>query len=663
MRSVFCLSGLFKAAGKGQMLQENRTKCIRFTYGSKNRNVAIMKLGLLLPILGLAFLAPSSHSAIWNKAEALPVSDLTPVKVHEIPKHQPVEIVKRGRPRAKVFVAETRGTQNLNLLVSKLVETIKLSTGAELQVADAMPPAGQPTIVIGDCADSRRAGINPELIPIEGFEVKTAPNRVYLVGSTKVLPPGSDRWAQWSNDGTAWAVADFLERFVGVRWYWPVEAGGQSIVKTRSLKTSPTHYSDQPVFRLRGYYPPDGWKLPAKARDSDKAPLPFATGAIPDGVTRVDMGTYLPLLRAGCSWPYKIKVHEPQNLQHLGTTFHAENKEMFALKKDGTRDLKMFCYSSPKALQYLLDGCERVWGKGGNASWVTSTCVTVSPGDYAVMCRCPECQATFARAGGHWVDGGSLVMATFVQRMCEAVKSRWPDKKVIYLPYWNYDTCRREVQYPDNLVVMSAMTTYPMPLKAQRENFEESIQRLRDFRAQACVPVTTWDYSVAWTYGPYQYPHVVRDYYQAVKGLSAGTYINGLYLGEWTNTAPTMYVWMKALWNPDLDVDAVLDEMCRRLYGKAGGTARELMKLECDVWEKGEWTKNRIKQPGGWPVPRRLFPVVFTPDVVGRMESLRNKALAELADDPVARQRFLYWTWTFDAFLKEAEAIHRKKTP
>jgi hypothetical protein len=30
---------------------------------------------------------------------------------------------------------------------------------------------------------------------------------------------------------------------------------------------------------------------------------------------------------------------------------------------------------------------------------------------------------------------------------------------------------------------------------------------------------------------------------------------------------------MKALWNPDLDVDAVLDEMCRRLHGKAGATA------------------------------------------------------------------------------------------
>jgi hypothetical protein len=34
-----------------------------------------------------------------------------------------------------------------------------------------------------------------------------------------------------------------------------------------------------------------------------------------------------------------------------------------------------------------------------------------------------------------------------------------------------------------------------------------------------------------------------------------------------------------------------------------------------------------------------------------------------MADDPVARQRFLYWTWTFDAFLEEAEVSQQKKTP
>jgi hypothetical protein len=588
--------------------------------------------------------------------------DLSPVTWVEPPAHPPVEIVREGRARAVVLIADAEPSSTLKRLVDELMEVVRVSSGATLDRVAEAPGADRPAIVIGDCDESRRAGIDATEIPIEGFVVKTASNRIFLVGSTKAVPPGSDRHAHWSNEGTAWAVADFLERFVGVRWYWPTELGGRCISRSASLVIPPVHYSDRPVFRLREYHPRHGWRLPTTAHASDNEPLPFPPGAIPDGVEVVDMSTYLPLVREGCSWPYKIKVHSPRGGE-FEREFRKENEEMFSLNKDGTRNPKAICYSSPKTLEFLLDGCERVWDEGGGASWVTSTCVTVSPLDSPVVCSCPACQETFAKGGGTHIGGTSLIMANFAKRMCEAVKQRWPDKKVIYLPYWNYDECRTEVQYPDNLVVMSATTTYPMPLNAQRENFEEGIRRLRDFRTQACVPVTIWDYCVAWTYGPYQYPHLLRDYYQAVKDISAGAFLNGMCLGEWTNTAPTLYVWMKVLWNPDLDVDAVLDQMCQRLYGKAANTTRELMKLECDVWEKGEWTKHRIKQPGGWPVPRRLFPVVFTPDVVHRMKALRQKALAELADDPVARQRFLYCTWTFDAFLKEAEAIPRKKTP
>jgi len=605
----------------------------------------------------LAFSALATATALPAlAAEELKPRDLTPVTWMEAPAHPPVELVRNGQARAVVYVADPDPSATLKRLLEELVEVVRLSTGATLERVADPPSADTPAIVIGDCAESRRAGVDATKIPIEGFVVKTALGRVYLVGSTQALPPGSDRWARWSNEGTAWAVADFLERFVGVRWYWPTELGGRCVPRSESLVIPPVHCRDRPVFRLREYHPPQGWKLPTKACSSDKEPLPFPPGAIPEGVETVNMATYLPLVRGGCSWPYKIKVHQPQNLGSLPPEFHEKHKEMFALKKDGTRNIHMFCYSSPEALAYLLEGCAHVWSKGGGGRpWVTSTCVTVSPGDSAVECHCPACRETVARAGGDRIDGASLIMALFVKRMCEAVKQRWPDKKVIYLPYWNYQECPAEVDYPDNLVIMAAMTTYPMALNAQAANFEEAVDRLRAWRAKACAPVTIWDYCVGWTYGPHQYPHVARDFHKAVRGISAGTFINGENLGEWTTTAPTLYVWMKVLWNPDLDVDAVLDEMCRRLYGKAGGTVRELLRLECDLWETGEWKRRRVKIRGGWYVPRSLFPRVWTPDIVQRLKALRKKALAEMADDPTPRQRFLYHTWTWEAFLKKAE--------
>jgi len=596
-------------------------------------------------------------AALTLADDRLQPRDLTPVTWLEAPRHAPVEIVREGKPVAVVYVADPEGRRDwlpkrknespstLKRLVDELAEVVRLSTGATLVFVTNPPAATECAMVIGDCEETRRAGIDASTLPPEGFVVLTASNRVYLVGAG----------TNGTRDATAWAVADFLERFAGARWYWPVEAGGRCVPKNASLSIPPVHYRDQPVFRLRDYHPREGWKLPTPARSSDSKPLPFPPHAIPDGVQEVRMMPYLALVRAGCSWPYKIQCHEPQNLAKLPREFLEANPDMFALRKDGTRNVNLFCYSSPKALDYLLEGCERAWDKNGNCTWVTPTCVTVSPGDTIWECFCSDCMETQIRAGGTSIDGFSLIMGLFVKRMCEAVKDRWPDKKVIYMPYWNYQECPPSVDYPDNLVVMAAMTTFPMPLNAQPENFQDAVARLRAWQSKACVPVTVWDYCVAWTHGPYQYPHVVRDFQKSIQGLSAGTFINGWTMSDWTTTAPTLYVWMKALWNPDLDVDAVLDEMCRRLYGKAGATARDMIRLECVLWEEGDWRKQRVMLPGEWYLPKSLVPRVWPPEIVERLKTLRDQALVELADDPVARQRFLYWTWTFDAFIKEAE--------
>jgi formylglycine-generating enzyme required for sulfatase activity len=45
-------------------------------------------------------------------------------------------------------------------------------------------------------------------------------------------------------------------------------------------------------------------------------------------------------------------------------------------------------------------------------------------------------------------------------------------------------------------------------------------------------------------------------------------------------------------------------------------------------------------------------------DVVTRMKALREQALAETADDARARQALLYWTWTFDEFVKYADSLY-----
>jgi hypothetical protein len=98
--------------------------------------------------------------------------DLTPVAWLAAPAHPPVEIVRGGRARAVVYIADPRGSEKydrkkhgnrppaLPLLINELVEVVRLSTGATLERVGQAPAADQPAIVIGDCEETRKAGID-----------------------------------------------------------------------------------------------------------------------------------------------------------------------------------------------------------------------------------------------------------------------------------------------------------------------------------------------------------------------------------------------------------------------------------------------------------------------------------------------------------------------
>ncbi|MBM4042994.1 MAG: hypothetical protein FJ290_31275 [Planctomycetes bacterium] len=415
------------------------------------------------------------------------------------------------------------------------------------------PPADRPAIVVGDCEEKRKAGIDAVQIPPEGFVVKTAPNRVYLVGS---------------KDGTSWAVVDFLERFVGVRWYWPAQYGGRSVPRRASLAIPPAHYRGQPVFAHRTMYQDWYW---LQARSFDEQLLPMPPGVLPDGAQTLWMGDHFRLMRQGNSWPYEAVQHGARVYEFIGQV-PKTNEALFAVMEDGNRNFELLCYSAPETLAFYLDGLERAWGKAGagrplpamgsRPGGITRNSVTVwSPMDMGTRslgaaCHCPACRATLAKGGEE------LIIGSLVKRLCEDLRNR---------------------------------------------------------------------------------------------GFLAGTSVLSYGGACFITAAPTYYVWNRVLWNPELDVDATLDEMCRRLFGPAAASARELLRLQCERWEGT--SLSRPLHVGENRIPPRLFREVWPPDVVARMKALRDKALAELAEAPDARKSFLYWTWAFDAFVEYAGRI------
>jgi hypothetical protein len=634
-------------------------------------------------VAAMASLALAGSGCVVPRTRLQP-RDLTPVTWLAAPEHPPVEIVRDGQARAVVYVADLKARETFDpdkytdprhgpkvppaliRLVDELVEVVRLGTGATLERVDQSPPADRPAIVIGDCEETRRAGIDAARLPAEGFVVKTASNRVFLVGSTQALPAGSTG----TSDGTAWAVADFLERFAGVRWYWPAQYGGRSIPRSGSLVIPRAHYRDQPVCRMRTMYN-TGCSLRARAFDEHIAAhlaqeiLPTAPGVLPKGATRISVAHHLPLWRSGVSLPYQAVQHGARDCDLVNQAAKA-GKRPLAVKEDGS-PFKRLCYSKPGTLDFVIETCERVWDKK-TPVWglVRSSGVSVWWPDIwgPRVCHCSACRATANRGGE------DLIMGLFVRRLCEEVERRWPDKKVIYMPWTS--SCPEEVEFPDNLIV-HYLDAGRIGLMHQAAYRREQEARIRAWSEKSGRTLTIWcDFGSPsdWTYAPVQYPHVVKDFYLKNRGLLGGSYLLTYSPTCWTTAAPTCYVWMRVLWNPQLDVDAALDEMCRRLFGPAADTAGEFLRLQCERWEGATWTRPLVEPlkgtPGsGWMerLPLDHFRESWPPDVVARMKALRDKALAEMADSPNARKAFLYWTYTFDEFLKEAKAVHQKKTP
>jgi len=666
-----------------------------------------MKLPSLIAFSALtAAMALPALTADGPQSLDLKPRDLTPVTWLPAPSHPPVEIVRDGKPKAVVYVAypgekekfdydkfnQIWGDINpppaLPRLLHELEDVVRVQTGAALAFVANPPAPDQAAIVIGDCEETRQAGIDAAELPHEGFVVQTAPNRVYLVGSTQTCPP-QGRNAQ-PNDGTAWAVAEFLERFAGVRWYWRAEYGGRSIPRRASLIIPPVRYRDQPVFRQRQHSRTMNPLLPLAFEghnSGDQMPLPFPTGVFRDYSSKTapdgdkpggyhDQGTcYMfaiqqPLMRHGSSLDF-----QPGLIQGQWGGFAISREEedplyseaVFALKEDGTRDKRWNCCSAPETLDAYIATLKRYWDSTNRFDYshniiAESSCTVYLPRGH---CCCAGCRETTAKGGAE------LLMSLFAQRLGEAVEERWPGKKVVMEPFEK--ECPKGMEFPDNVVVACL---YPEGYSLGRAMHPSCGSKFDDaLRAWGAVQMWTGAFGPSdWTYGPVQYPHLVQSFYRRNREFIRGCYLTTYNARIWITSAPTFYVWMRVMWNPELDVDATLEEMCRRLFGPAAQTAREFMRLQCDRWEKTPLSHPLAAEdtyedraPGSvfaqeLRLPEDLFREIWPPNAVARLKALRDQALEEIeqASDKDARQAFLHWTWTFDAFLEEAETVYRK---
>lgn len=156
-------------------------------------------------------------------------------------------------------------------------------------------------------------------------------------------------------------------------------------------------------------------------------------------------------------------------------------------------------------------------------------------------------------------------------------------------------------------------------------------------------------YGGAWYKLPRFYPHLMAEYLRFAHNNKVVAYYAEAYpIQEWIE-GPKFYLLLRLLWNPDLDVDVVLDEWCRAAVGeKSAQHLKKYYKFCEDFWTsripKTKWFKGYIGET--YLSPKNYdYADVTAADIKYCEELMQNVVKDAESETQKARAKFFYDGW------------------
>ena len=527
---------------------------------------------------------------------------LNPVRELPAPSHAPVALVEGGRPvftivwdsRAEAAAPLATEHRPVREAVRTLRREFYFCTGQYAAVADVRERAkyaSGPLLLVGPSALTERLGINPRSLPPEGFVVTTFSNGVAIVGNDSSTDPAFPRATPLLRLGprraTLWGAYDFLERFLGCRYYYP---GPDGCVHPRcdALAIEPCAYTDSPRFKNRRGAPRE---------------LEVVSRTVERSLVGAHVANYLAASRAAFTEPFS-SMHSP-----MPDLWSAANSNL--IERAFMRNLSGRQYFNPTNhyenyydvtnLDFaddLVRSHERLYASGG----AQRQGLLYSNERYCVFGQCDafcplqvmQSKDAVKREGlitdEHLALGATAwyadVYGRFYRRLAEGIAKSLPGKRLIVLPYAGCvypPLLPRYRRLPDNVEAGVCLAKMPRFIR-NPEARRVSVDIMRRWQtALGGRPVRQ-----IWTYnaGNTCFEHAVANEFLpemiAAFGDSLGDVGINVETGIYPSPAPDFAVclhfyyetycafraqWGGAAFNPA----AALDEHWRLFYGERGG--------------------------------------------------------------------------------------------
>ena len=467
---------------------------------------------------------------------------------------QAIVIVKNNVAVSGIVIAKDASAQ-VQAAAKTLQLYVQKSTGATLPISTTKQGAGN--LYVGKGAYS---GIGKVSLDEDGFLLQA------VDGNSFVILGGSD----W---GTEFGVYDFLERFLGVRWLLPTDLG-TVIPKMKTLQIPSVKIVENPVYVSRALSPI--W---------------------------IEKNT-TPLNQWGRVNRLRSRVESSHNLKNLfpPEKYAKSNPEFYPLvkgKKVLPKDNKDQSWQPDFGAAGIADAASKEI-----INWFDqhkdATNYSLGINDSQNFNE-PAANAASSRSMGQKNALGFINFSdgyySWANDVISKVRKVYPGKKYPVLAYTSVAEPPSNKKVDKDIIPFIAFER----IRWGSSTLKETDQALTQRWEQAAQTLGWYDYIYGLSYLlPRVWFHSMKEYLAWGAAHKVKYYYGELY-PNW-GEGPKGWVTAKLLWNPNQDVDALLDDWYSNAAGKQGGPK---LKAFYAIWEKF-WSQDQFANKGNSGVFSRI---------------------------------------------------------
>jgi antitoxin (DNA-binding transcriptional repressor) of toxin-antitoxin stability system len=553
------------------------------------------------------------------------------------------------------------------------------SLGQSIPIVD-LPQDQGVNLIISKNADALQLGLDVASLPRDGFYIHVHQNNVYLLGRDdqsvvmdQVIEKGL--WAQCFERGTLFAVYDFLERFVGVRFYFPGDMGtiipshNDLIIKRIERRDRPDMTVRRTTLHSGQWYDPSvDDKQQQRQLNLYQYRMRFETQYLPSnhGLTRLGLlerfGETHPEYFALMSNGQRDHRSDIASLKHPGHLCYNSR-----IKDEIIADAMSFFKGENASIRGIIAGWHRgkpahAWSQAAFGSGVFNLMLA----DGRRYCQCDLCRPNLS---GSKEQASQYLWQYFIdiaQQVNTQFKQQHPQLPQPVFSTTAYADYRLppDNPLPENYLIQVA--TYGPWRDSQSAAGKRDDQLIKTWVKKLGHRVWLWNYATKEAGGlelpdiPNPTPNAIGRYY-----AQQSPQIFGAFMQSETDrdiyAYLTRYVFYKAMWDTQTDVKQLLAEHHRLMFGKAAGVMAQIFDQYESIWI--DQIANRVVDTPVGPVAapptaNELWESIYNTAVMDQLGRRFDKAMQLTTSDSQATQRIAFMFEQYHKPLIEARKKH-----